>query len=234
MPAASPRAAAWLARAQNRDGGFSFAVRGDPSDVDDTAAAIEALTAASAPRTVVARARRYLSAQENADGGFPLQPGGASNAQSTAWAVQALVAAGGSTQRAMAYLRARVTGSGAVQYAAGVSRTPVWVTAEALAALAQAPLPIRRARAADASTPVTESPRTAGLRCRTAPKRSHMVPARMLIGVPRESVVGERRVALVPEVVRKLAARGVEVIVEAGAGRGRSSPTRCMSRRARR
>ena len=40
----------------------------------------------------------------------------------------------------------------------------------------------------------------------------------MLIGVPTESVPGERRVALVPEVVRKLAARGVEVIVQAGAG----------------
>ena len=40
----------------------------------------------------------------------------------------------------------------------------------------------------------------------------------MLIGVPIESLPGERRVALVPEVVRKLAARGGEVIVEAGAG----------------
>ncbi len=40
----------------------------------------------------------------------------------------------------------------------------------------------------------------------------------MLIGVPTESVPGERRVALVPEVVRKLAARGGEVIVQAGAG----------------
>ena len=33
-------------------------------------------------------------------------------------------------------------GSGAVQYAAGVGQTPVWVTAEALAALAQRPLPL--------------------------------------------------------------------------------------------
>ena len=40
----------------------------------------------------------------------------------------------------------------------------------------------------------------------------------MLIGVPTETASGERRVALVPEVVRKLAARGVEVIVQAGAG----------------
>jgi NAD(P) transhydrogenase subunit alpha len=40
----------------------------------------------------------------------------------------------------------------------------------------------------------------------------------MLIGVPTETARGERRVALVPEVVRKLSARGVEVIVQAGAG----------------
>src|SRR5208283_3314516 len=40
----------------------------------------------------------------------------------------------------------------------------------------------------------------------------------MLIGVPTETAEGERRVALVPEVIRKLSARGVEVIVQAGAG----------------
>src|SRR6187397_701202 len=40
----------------------------------------------------------------------------------------------------------------------------------------------------------------------------------MKVGVPRESADGERRVALVPEVVKRLQARGVEVVVEAGAG----------------
>jgi NAD(P) transhydrogenase subunit alpha len=40
----------------------------------------------------------------------------------------------------------------------------------------------------------------------------------MRIGVPRETAEGERRVALVPEVVRKLVAKGHEVVVEAGAG----------------
>jgi Prenyltransferase and squalene oxidase repeat len=135
-------ASAWLARQQNGDGGFSFAARGDSSDVDDTAAAIEALVAASAPHAGVARAERYLVARENGDGGFPLEPGGASNSQSTAWAVQALVAVGGPAQRGLSYLRARIASSGAVQYAAGSSQTPVWVTAEALAALARAPLPV--------------------------------------------------------------------------------------------
>jgi NAD(P) transhydrogenase subunit alpha len=40
----------------------------------------------------------------------------------------------------------------------------------------------------------------------------------MKVGVPRESAVGERRVALVPDVVKRLAGRGVEVVVESGAG----------------
>ncbi|MEA2370533.1 MAG: H+-translocating transhydrogenase subunit alpha [Solirubrobacteraceae bacterium] len=40
----------------------------------------------------------------------------------------------------------------------------------------------------------------------------------MIVGVPTEIAEGERRVALVPEVVRKLTGRGLEVLVEAGAG----------------
>jgi NAD(P) transhydrogenase subunit alpha len=38
------------------------------------------------------------------------------------------------------------------------------------------------------------------------------------IAVPKETAPGERRVALVPEVVKKLAASGFDVIVESGAG----------------
>ncbi len=46
------------------------------------------------------------------------------------------------------------------------------------------------------------------------------------IGVPKESAEGERRVALVPEAVRKLAGGegGVEVVVERGAGAGALIP----------
>src|SRR6476659_6838543 len=40
----------------------------------------------------------------------------------------------------------------------------------------------------------------------------------MKVGVPRESAPGERRVALVPDVVKRLGAKNVEVVVEAGAG----------------
>ncbi len=40
----------------------------------------------------------------------------------------------------------------------------------------------------------------------------------MIVGVPKESYPGERRVALVPVVIPNLAKAGIEVIVEAGAG----------------
>src|SRR5713101_165941 len=40
----------------------------------------------------------------------------------------------------------------------------------------------------------------------------------MIVGVPRESYPGERRVALVPGVIPNLAKAGLEVVVEAGAG----------------
>ncbi len=44
----------------------------------------------------------------------------------------------------------------------------------------------------------------------------------MKVGVPKETLEHEFRVALVPDVVRKLVDRGVEVVVEAGAGEGAS------------
>jgi len=86
------RTLGWLAAQQNGDGGFSFAAGGaGGSDVDDTGAVLEAL-GARAP--TAARAVRFIRAQQNSDGGLPAQPGAKSNAQSTAWAVQGLLAAG--------------------------------------------------------------------------------------------------------------------------------------------
>src|SRR5215212_6548584 len=46
----------------------------------------------------------------------------------------------------------------------------------------------------------------------------------MRIGVPRETAAGERRVALVPELVGKLAPAGFEVLVERRAGQAASFP----------
>jgi H+-translocating NAD(P) transhydrogenase subunit alpha len=40
----------------------------------------------------------------------------------------------------------------------------------------------------------------------------------MKIGIPKETATGERRVALIPETVKKLAAKKIETVVETGAG----------------
>ncbi len=147
--AAVRRAARWLERRQNRDGGFNFAGRGGPSGADDTAGAIEALAAAGRGRSRAARrAAARLARTQNPDGGYALQPPGASNAQSTATVVQALVAAGRNPDRQrrrgarspLAYLRSLQTTGGLVRYSRTSAQTPVWVTAEALAALARRPL----------------------------------------------------------------------------------------------
>ena len=145
-------AAGWLVSQHNADGGFNFAGRGGASGIDDTAAALQGLVAAGKRRTkTVARAAAFLAARQNADGGMPLQAGGDSNAQSTAWAVQGLVAAGRDPNRArrggarspLAYIRSLQSAAGGVRYSRTSLQSPVWVTAQALTALARKPFPIR-------------------------------------------------------------------------------------------
>ena len=46
----------------------------------------------------------------------------------------------------------------------------------------------------------------------------------MRIGVPRESARGERRVALIPDVVKSIRDKGLDVVVEAGAGQEAGRP----------
>lgn len=50
--------------------------------------------------------------------------------------------------------------------------------------------------------------------------------ANTVVGVPRETAPGERRVALVPKVVERLRAKGLDVVVEEGAGLGALIPDR--------
>jgi hypothetical protein len=145
------RSYAWLQSQQDRDGGFGFARRGGASDVDDTGAVLEALGSLRGSRAARVRARAiaYVRRQQDRDGGFPSQPEEGSNAQSTAWAVQGLDAAGvnpAGVHRAgrspLAYLQSLIGRDGAVAYAHGEDQTPVWVTGEVLMALAGKPLPL--------------------------------------------------------------------------------------------
>jgi energy-coupling factor transport system substrate-specific component len=149
----------WIAAQQDSDGGFGFAGRGGGEDVDDTAAALQAVIDASGQRAgaVTARAVAYLRRAQNPDGGFPQQPGGESNAQSTAWAVQGLDAAGvnvssvkrGHSRSPLAYLESLVAPNGSVYYSRTSAQTPVWVTAQALTALAAKPFPVAPAFSGD-------------------------------------------------------------------------------------
>jgi energy-coupling factor transport system substrate-specific component len=162
------RAAAWIAGQANADGGFNFAGKGGPSGIDDTGAALQALAAGGRRRGHVAkRATRFVVRRQNDDGGFALIPGGPSNAQSTAWAVQGLLAVGrdpseirhkGSVDP-MTYLRSLTAPSGEVRYSRTSRQTPVWVTGQALAALARKTLPLRRVpRAHKAAAAVAPAP----------------------------------------------------------------------------
>jgi hypothetical protein len=178
----------WLTRQQDADGGFNFAGRGGQSDPDDTGAALEALAGSGGAAAAHARAGavRFLRAQQDADGGFASLPGAGSNAQSTAFAVQGLLAAGvdpGSVRRRGAspldYLRSLVAADGHVRYSRGTDQTPVWVTGEALMALDGKALPLapvarRRPPAARHAAPPASSTRRASTT--PAPTRRHPRP----------------------------------------------------------
>jgi Prenyltransferase and squalene oxidase repeat len=144
-------AAGWIERQQNGDGGFGFGGRGSHSDVDDTGAALQALAAAGARNArVLGLAAAYLTRSQSADGGFPQQYGGESNAQSTAWAIQGLISAGkspGSVRRRgsltpTGYLESLLAPNGSVRYSRTSAQTPAWVTAQALIALAGKTFPV--------------------------------------------------------------------------------------------
>jgi prenyltransferase beta subunit len=153
------RALRWVTARQHADGGFSFPGRTGRSDIDVTSGVVQALAGGGLARgagrgrdagRAGRRAVTFLRGQQRPDGGFPLTAGGASNAQSTAFAIQALVAAGvppGAIRRdgsrtATGYIGSLTTADGSVRYSRTSAQTPVWVTAQVLPALSARPLPI--------------------------------------------------------------------------------------------
>jgi hypothetical protein len=139
-PAASVR---YLLRRQHRSGGWSWAPRGSP-DSNDTAAAIQALSAAGVRGAPIQRALGYLLRLQNRDGGFALTAGRSSDAQSTAWAIQAFLAAGArAPAKALRYLVGLREPPGSFRYSHRQAITPAWVTATVLPALAGKPFPLR-------------------------------------------------------------------------------------------
>jgi len=132
----------WLLARQSRAGGWGWT----PGAVDsnDTAAVVQAIRSVGVSGRPIRRALRFLTAYRNSDGGFELTRGRGSDAQSTAWVVQAFLAARRPPPRgALAYLRRLQRPGGSFRYSARYAATPVWVTAQVLPALVGKPFPLR-------------------------------------------------------------------------------------------
>jgi hypothetical protein len=143
----------WLRQVQNEDGGWGD-TPGSPSTADGTGAVLQALSSDS---KASGSGLSYLRQTQHKGGGFALGGNAAVNTQSTAWAIQGILAAGGdpaSFRRGGAsapdYLTANQEPDGSYRYAKPgaetpeevAHQTPVWVTSQVLVAAAGDYLPI--------------------------------------------------------------------------------------------
>jgi len=134
----------WLNKVQNDDGGWGD-VPGQPSNADVTGSVMQSL-----PNTKAAKGGlSYLRKHQQSNGGFALGAGGGVNAQSTAWAVQGMIAVGADPAKvsdggnsALDYLAARQASDGHYRYSESSDQAPVWVTGQVLVAVAGDSLPI--------------------------------------------------------------------------------------------
>jgi len=131
------RALAWLGKVQNDDGGWGD-VPNSFSTADGTGAVMQAMPGAEISRHGLG----YLRKHQRSNGGFVTGASGAVNAQSTAWAVQGMLAVGADPGAALDYLTARQAADGHYRYSSSSDQTPVWVTGQVLAAVAGKPFPI--------------------------------------------------------------------------------------------
>jgi energy-coupling factor transport system substrate-specific component len=153
---------------------------------DDTAAVLQALVDAGLRGPTIARATAFLVRAQNPDGGYPQQMGGASNAQSTAWAIQGLIAAGREprmltregSRSPLGYLGTLRAPDGSVRY----SRTGLGHVAGPDRARRQAPADRARQAARRCSE---RGRRPAAIGCRRRPRRPS--PRRV---APRSHPVG--------------------------------------------
>lgn len=149
-------AAKWLVDRQNKDGGFGWA-EGIASDADDTGIAVQTLVVLGEdPKTspVIKNALNYLKQCQEDDGGFNsgndwMSSG--SNASSSAWALQGLIAAGEipsgdkwtkKSNNPISYLLKLQNQYGSYNWKADVVSLPAVITAQTIMALEQRPYPI--------------------------------------------------------------------------------------------
>jgi energy-coupling factor transport system substrate-specific component len=143
-PANLGRPLRWLRRAQNRDGGWGIQP-GAPSDAESTGAALQAIAAGGGTGRASGSGVRFLDRAQRAEGGFTVGTTGVVNSQATAWAVQGMLAVGAGGKplaRALSYLEGLRAPDGHYRYSRSSDQTPVWVTAQALLAVAREPFPL--------------------------------------------------------------------------------------------
>ena len=143
------KSAKWLRKIQNKNGGWG-SVAGANSEPDSTGAVMQALAVAPGGKNQIKAAVKWLRSAQHGTGGWSLVGGASSNSQSTAWAMQGLVAAGknpGSFRpkgtNPYKYLKRRQRSDGHYEYSSASDQTPVWVTAQGLAAAYSTEFPIK-------------------------------------------------------------------------------------------
>jgi hypothetical protein len=156
-----PLAAEYLKNLQQGDGAWEWDV-GFGTDTNSTALAIQALIAAGEPAasSAIVNALAYLDAGQNDDGGFPYSPvspfGTDSDTNSTAYVVQALLAAGESPSDArwakftdgitptnpISHLLGMQVADGSFEYQKGVPGDRQSSTRQAIPTLLGRPLPL--------------------------------------------------------------------------------------------
>ncbi len=157
----------WLRSVQNDDGGWGD-TPGSPSNADGTGAVLQAVAPGSKASK---RGLVYLEKAQVKGGGFPLGGNGAINSQSTAWAIEGILAAGGdpaSFRRGGAsapeFLAKHQEADGPYRYSSSSNQTPIWVTGEVLVAVAEDHYPISPpARVPEPKTTQAGSPETSGV-----------------------------------------------------------------------
>jgi len=179
----------WLRKVQNEDGGWGD-TPGSPSTTDGTGAVMQALSPDSKAAGQGLFYLRHHGQQKG--GGFPIGGNGAVNTMSTAWAIQGILAVGGSPDSfrrgsvsAPEYLAHNQREVGSYRYANPdqtasevANQTPVWVTGEVLVAAAGKHYPI----AAVPRAPKPKEPKTS----KTSSNSGGIPPS--LSGTPPESL----------------------------------------------
>ncbi len=135
----------WLSDVQNDDGGWGDLPNQPPSNADVTGSALQAIPSTKAGQSGLT----YLRKHQHSGGGFSIGSSGPVNSQSTAWAIQGMIAAGADPaaidaggSSGLDFLAARQAGDGHYRYSESSDQTPVWVTSQILVAVAGKSLPI--------------------------------------------------------------------------------------------